>query len=89
MTRSEIARRNLELMEMFTQEMIDNESLARQIPKGAAVFVLPSNDPDLAAANRELAQRVRKRGEKVVLVRMELVPRTTYVPQLTVLKSAR
>ena len=89
MTRSEIARRNLELMEMFTQEMIDNESLARQIPKGAAVFVLPSNHPDLAAANRELAQRVRKRGEKVVLVRMELVPRTTYVPQLTVLKSAR
>ena len=89
MTRSEIARKNLALMEMLTQEIMDNENLARQIPKGASVFILPDNDPELAAANRELAQRARKQGEKIVLVRMELVPKTTYVPQLTVLKSAR
>ncbi len=88
MTRSELARKNLELLELFTQEVIENEGLARRIPKGAAVFILPDNDPQLAAANRKLAQRVRKEGKKVVLVRMELVPKTTYVPQLTVLKSA-
>lgn len=76
-------------MEVFTQEMIDNESLARLIPKGSTVFILPGNDPELAAANRELARRARKHGEKVILVQMELVPKTTYVPQLTVLKSAR
>ncbi len=89
MTRSEIARKNLALMEMFTRELIDNETLARQIPKGAAVFILPGNDPELAAANRALAQRAQNKGEKIVLVQMELVPKTTYVPQLTVLRSAR
>jgi len=89
MTRSEIARKNLELLELFTQEMIENEDLARRIPKGAAVFILPDNDPELATANRKMAQRARKEGKKVVLVRMELVPKTAYVPQLTVLKSAR
>jgi hypothetical protein len=89
MNQSEMARKNLELMELFTQEMLDNEKLARSIPKGAAVFILPDNDPELAAANRKLAQQARKAGQKAVLLRMELLPRTTYVPSLTVLKSAR
>jgi hypothetical protein len=89
MNQSEMARKNLELMELFTQEMLDNEELARSIPKGAAVFILPDNDPELAAANRKLAQLARKAGKKAVTVRLELVPRTTYVPSLTVVKSAR
>ena len=89
MTRSEIAHRNVALMEVLTQEIMENENLARQIPKGASVLILPDNDPELVAVNRDLAQRARKQGEKVVLVRMELVPKTTYVPQLTVLRSVR
>jgi len=87
MTRSELARKNLEFVELLTQEMLENESFARRIPKGAAVFVLPENDPELAAANRKLAQRARKEGKKVVLVRLDLVPKTAYIPQLTILKS--
>ena len=89
MTRSELARKNLELLELLTQEILENESFAKRIPKGAAVFVLPENDPDLAAANRKLAQRARREGKKVVLVRLELVPKTAYIPQLTVLKPTR
>lgn len=76
-------------MELLTQEMLENESFAKRIPKGAAVFVLPENDPELAAANRKMAQRARKEGKKVVLVRLELVPKTAYIPQLTVLKPTR
>lgn len=89
MTRSELARKNLELVELLTHEMLENESFAKRIPKGASVFVLPENDPELAAANRKLAQRARKEGKKVVLVRLELVPKTAYIPQLTVLKPTR
>jgi hypothetical protein len=89
MTRSELARKNLELVELLTHEILENESFAKRIPKGAAVFVLPENDPELAAANRKLAQRARKEGKKVVLVRLELVPKTAYIPQLTVLKPTR
>ncbi len=82
MTRSELARKNLELVELLTQEMLENESFAKRIPKGATVFVLPENDPELAAANRKLAQRAPKEGKKVVLVRLELVPKTAYIPQM-------
>jgi hypothetical protein len=39
--------------------------------------------------NEELAQQARKAGKKAVTVRLELVPRTTYVPSLTVVKMAR
>ncbi len=89
MNQSDVARKNLELMELFTQELLDNEELSRSIPKGAAVFILPDNDPELAAANRKLAQQARKVGKWAVVVRLELVPRMTYVPSLTVVKSTR
>jgi Family of unknown function (DUF5647) len=89
MTKSEMGRKNLELLELFTQEIINNEEFAKRIPKGATVAILPDNDPELSAANRKIAQRARKEGKKVVMVRMELVLKTTYVPQLTVLKSTR
>ena len=89
MTRQELARKNLELLEIFTQQMIEDERFAKRSPKGAAVFMLPDNDPELADANQKLAQQARKDGKKVVLVRLELVPKTAYIPQLTVVKSAR
>lgn len=89
MKQSDMARKNLELMELFTQGMLDNEELARSIPKGAAVFILPDNDPELASTNRRLARQARKAGKQAILLRMELVPRTTYLPSLTVVKSLR
>jgi hypothetical protein len=88
MTKSEMAHKNLELLKLFTQEILTNEVLARRVPKGATVIILPDNDPALAAANRKLAQRARKEGKKVVLVQMTLVPKTAYVPQLTILTSS-
>lgn len=89
MTKSEMGRKNLELLQLFTQEVIDNEEFTKRIPKGATIVFLPKDDPELVAANRKIAQRVRKEGKKVVMVQVELVPKTAYVPQFTVLKSAR
>ena len=84
MTENEMTRRNFEYAEIFTKEVLEDERFARRIPKGASVFFLPDNDPQLCAANRRRAQRAKKQGKKVVLVRIELVPKTTYVPRLTV-----
>jgi len=84
MTKGELAKRNLEYFQLFTQEILENEGLARRIPKGASVYFIPDNEPELATANRRRAQRARKLGKKVVLVRIELIPKMTYVPRLTV-----
>lgn len=88
MTKSQMAKRNLEYLQLFTQEILDNESLARRVPKGASIYFIPDGDPELAAANRKLAQRARKQGKKVVLVRVELTPKMTYVLRLTVERPA-
>ena len=87
MTKSQIARKNLEYTELFTQELLHDKSLSRRVPKGASIYFIPDGDSELAAFNRKLAQRARKQGKRVVLVRVELVPRTTYVPRLTVQKT--
>src|SRR3990172_705233 len=84
MTKTQMARKNLEYMQLFTQELLEDESLARRVPKGASIYFIPDNDPELAAANRKLAHQARKQGKKVVLVRIQLIPKTTYVPRLTV-----
>jgi len=89
MTKNEMARRNFEYVELFTKEVLDDERFARRIPKGASVFFLPDNDPELCAANRKLAERAKKQGKKVVLVRIELVPKITFVPRLTVSRLPR
>lgn len=87
MTKSQIARKNLEYTELFTQELLHDKSLSRRVPKGANIYFIPDSDSELAAFNRKLAQRAHKQGKKVVLVRIELVPRTTFVPRLTVQKA--
>jgi hypothetical protein len=87
MTKSQIARKNLEYTELFTQELLHDKSLARRVPRGASVYFVPDGDSELATFNRKLAHRARKQGKKVVLVRIELVPRTTFVPRLTVQKA--
>lgn len=83
-----MAKRNLEYLQLFTQEILENESLARRVPKGASIYFIPDGDPELASTNRKLAQRARKQGKKVVLVRVELIPKMTYVPRLTVERAA-
>ena len=85
--RREIARKNLEYAELFTQELLHDKSFSRCVPKGASVYFIPDSDPELAAFNRKLAQRARKQEKKVVFVLIELVPRTTFVPRLTVQKA--
>lgn len=88
MTKSQMASKNLEYLQLFTQEILENAGLARRVPKGASIYFIPDNDPELAAVNRKLAQRARKQKKKVVMVRIELVPKMTYVPRLTVQRVA-
>ncbi len=89
MTMRQMAQKNLEYMQLFTQEVLEDEGLARRVPKGASIFFVPDSDPPLAEANRKLAEQARKQGKKVVLVRIELVPKTTYVPRLTIQRAIR
>jgi hypothetical protein len=86
MKREELFRRNHELFEMFMLEALDDPALTTHIPNGASVIFLPESDPELLAANLELARVKRQQSEQVVFVRVKLEPevRTIFVPRLTV-----
>jgi len=86
MEREEQFKRNHDLFEMFMLEALNDPKLTEHIPAGASVIFLPENDPELTAANQELARAKRQAGEQVVFVRVKLVPevRTVFVPRLSV-----
>jgi hypothetical protein len=86
MEREEQFRRNHELFEVFMVETLNNPDLASGIPDGASLIFLPENDPELLAANMELARLKQEQKQTVVYVRVKLVPeiRTVFVPHLSV-----
>lgn len=86
MEREEQFRRNHDLFEVFMLEALNDPELTEHIPNGASVIFLPANDPELLKANLELARIKRQEGERVVFVRVTLVPemRTVFVPRLSI-----
>lgn len=62
--------KNLDLFSRFMQEAVRDVTLIEAIPKGANLILLPDDDPDLAALNQSMADRLVAKGEPVHLVRM-------------------
>ena len=75
MRKEELLQKNVILGGEFTKYVLEHPELLETIPKGAHVFVLPENDPELLRANLELARKKTEEGEVVVYVRVkELEP---------------
>jgi hypothetical protein len=50
--------------------VFDHPEMLDQIPPGAHLVILPTDDPELAAENTTLLNRFREAGHPVVIVRM-------------------
>jgi hypothetical protein len=53
------------------QAAFKDVSLLERIPPGAHLVILPEDDSEMRAINESMATRMVKRGERVVIVRME------------------
>lgn len=53
------------LFRRFLQMAIENPSIFDEIPAEAYVFLLPEDDPELAAQERGAAERFAQKGHKV------------------------
>lgn len=84
MTRQEQTRRNQELFGLFMRQVLENPAFTRKISKGAEIIFLPANDPELYQANLKLGSGLKKKGTRVVYIKISLVPQTmtVYVPHL-------
>lgn len=63
---------NLALAARFIDEYLDDPDRFGNIPDGAAVVLLPPDDPAVATANLALADRLAADGRRVVLARVGL-----------------
>lgn len=82
--REEQFRRNHELFRILMREILDNPKMRHNIPQDSEVIFLPEHDPELKAANIELADQLSAEGKKVVFVKVSLVAETmtVFVPKL-------
>jgi hypothetical protein len=61
---------NIRLAGQFLHELIDSPSRLDEISDGATLVLLPPDDPELAAANLDLAARLTGVGQGVTLARV-------------------
>lgn len=58
---------NMDLLMQFTSAILDDLSLGESMPLGATVFVLPDEDPALAATNLARAHHASQEGHDVII----------------------
>lgn len=71
MTQQELFQKNVILGGEFTKYVLDHPEILDRVPKGSHVFILPQNDPELLAANLEMADKAVAGGETVVYVKVD------------------
>ncbi len=62
--------KNIHLAGRFMREVLADSTLLERTPDGSTLVLLPNDDPDLAAANLDLASRITEQGQEV---RLQLV----------------
>lgn len=55
----------MSLLARFMDMVVDDPSIADEIPGGATVFFLPEDDPELAAAEQAAADKAAQAGIKI------------------------
>ncbi len=90
MKRQEQVKRNMELFSIFMMKALNSPELRDQVPDNADLIFLPDNDAELKKANLRLAEELRRKGKKPILIRISYIPETmtVLVPQIELLETA-
>ena len=70
MTRDEVVRKNLDLLNEFMQCPFETPDILDQIPPGAELIILPENDAELSQANQETLEGLRRQGKPCIVVHL-------------------
>ncbi len=68
--------KNIALAGRFLRQMLDDPSAASDIADGATIVLIPTDDPELAAANRRLADHEVEAGRNPSVCVIEVTPGT-------------
>ena len=87
MTKNQIIKKNLDLLNEFMKIAFDQPDILDKIPKEAELVILPENDPELFKANLKIKQSLEKKGKKFVVVKMKK-PERVPPPEIELMNSA-
>ena len=83
MGRNDLTKRNLDLLDDFMRYAFEHPGILDQIPQDVQIVILPMDDPELSAQNRQTASALCARGETVVLIKLKKPE--VYPPELELL----
>ena len=75
MTRDEVVRRNLDLLNEFMQVAFEQPDILDQIPPDAELIILPENDPELYTENQVTLAGLKQQHKCCVVVHMHMPKR--------------
>lgn len=70
-TKDEIVKKNLDLLNEFMKYAFDHPDVIDNIPSEAELVILPTDDPELYNENKKTVDSLLKKGKKVVIVEFE------------------
>ncbi|MDO8141880.1 MAG: hypothetical protein Q6358_10315 [Candidatus Brocadiales bacterium] len=70
-SKDKIIKNNLDLLNEFMKYAFEHPEILDKIPPEAELVILPTNDPELFAVNKKMADSLTKKGKKVVVVEIE------------------
>ena len=70
-TKDEIIKKNLDLINEFMKYAFDHPDVLDKIPMDAELVILPIDDPELYNENKKTADSLLKKREKVIIVEFE------------------
>ena len=81
--KNKIIQKNLDLLNEFMKYAFAHPEVLNKIPPDAELILLPTNDIKLRAENKKMANSLRKKGKKVVVV--EIAKPKAIVPKIELL----
>lgn len=71
MTPDELVKKNMDLHAEWMRYVFDHPEVLDQVPAGADLVILPTDDAALAQANEQTLRSLKAQGHPVVVVRMK------------------
>ena len=81
--KNKIIQQNLDLLNEFMKYAFEHPEVLNKIPPDTELILLPTNDIKLRAENKKMANSLRKKGKKVVVV--EIAKPKAIVPKIELL----
>lgn len=64
-------KKNLDLLDTCMKYAFDHPDILDKIPPDAELIIFPKDDPALLAANKKMAESMKKAGKKVGIVELK------------------